>query len=475
MLETIHVLRNRLEELEHLTVPDPTRIYLSPPYASGSQGSQSPDLADLDFLNLTQRTSPTNINMPEPPTDLIASLLDMFLERFVNSGYFFLRPSQFRESALLILPFGHQDRPSPALLTAVYLWGSVLCGVTPNDTYTPDSFLACVLQNIPQDLARMDGNPQLVVETIQAEVLLSLYFLHIADPVRGRYHASAAASIAFGADLHLIRSPQHHPIYPPFTLHAPLPPEQNTAEESIRIGAFWAAIIVNNLWAGVAGSPSPIPYTINVDSPWPSSSYAGATITKFFDGNDAHGSSSMALLTKASLLLERIIAFSARTAGPPDPTSLASLDHRLHTFQVSLPPVPGMHILLLTHALVDLAIIRLHAPYMRTSDSARSKCLTAAARIVVGVGAVSNPDGARNTDPMFGPIFAGVASVYMDELQALAPHSGRRAQVEAREIEMRLGRLMSAMASLAAYSPLIAAYATKYVAVGIAARVSSEG
>lgn len=197
----------------------------------------------------------------------------MFLERFVNSGYFFLRPSQFRQSALLLLPFGHQDRPSPALLTAVYLWGSVLCGVTPNDTYTPDSFLACVLQNIPQDLARMDGNPQLVVETIQAEVLLSLYFLHIADPVRGRYHASAAASIAFGANLHLIRSPQHHPIYPPFTLHAPPPPEQNTAEESIRIGAFWAAIIVNNLWAGVAGSPSPIPYTINVDSPWPSSSY----------------------------------------------------------------------------------------------------------------------------------------------------------------------------------------------------------
>jgi hypothetical protein len=122
-----------------------------------------------------------------------------------------------------------------------------------------------------------------------------------------------------------------------------------------------------------------------------------------------------------------------------------------------------MHILLLTHALVDLAIMRLHASYMRTSDSARSKCLTAAARIVVGVGAVSNPDGARNTDPMFGPIFASVASVYMDELLALAPHSGRRAQVEAREIEMRLGRLMSAMASLAAYSPLIGASPGLYV------------
>jgi hypothetical protein len=198
--------------------------------------------------------------------------VDVFLERFANSGYFFLHPSQFRESALLPLPFGHQDRPSRALLSAAYLWGSVLYDVTPDSPYTPDSFLACISQNLPHDLAGSEGNAHLVVQIIEAEVLLSLYFLQIEDPVRGRYHASAAASIALGANFHLIRSAQNPAAYPSFTLHTSLLSAQNGAEESIRIDMFWAVVIVNNFWASVTGSPSPIPYT-NVDSPWPSSSH----------------------------------------------------------------------------------------------------------------------------------------------------------------------------------------------------------
>ncbi|KAF8144352.1 hypothetical protein K438DRAFT_1874223, partial [Mycena galopus ATCC 62051] len=58
---------------------------------------------------------------------------------------------------------------------------------------------------------------------------------------------------------------------------------------------------------------------------------------------------------------------------------------------------------------------------------------------------------------MLGPIYAGVASVYISDLTALA-QSGRRsprAQAQTRELETRLGTLMSAMASLAPYSPLI--------------------
>jgi hypothetical protein len=51
-----------------------------------------------------------------------------------------------------------------------------------------------------------------------------------------------------------------------------------------------------------------------------------------------------------------------------------------------------------------------------------------------------------------------VASVYIDEIIALT-HGGRspRTQAHARELETRLGSLMGAMASLAAYSPLIGA------------------
>ncbi|KAF7351655.1 hypothetical protein MSAN_01598100 [Mycena sanguinolenta] len=470
MLETIHGLRRRIDELENLHVPDPSRIYLNQPYDSRSQ-SHSPDLPDLGYLNLSQGALSTNI--PEPPVHLITNLVDVFLGRFANSGYFFLRPQQFRHSALLPLPFGHRDRPSPALLSAVYLWASVLSHAIP-EPYTPDGFLACALQNVPQDLVGIAEHPQLIVDTVQAEVLLSLYYLHTAYHVQGRYHAFAASSIALGANLHSIRSAQYHTAYPPFALEIFLPAPQNPAEESIRIDAFWAVVLINNIWAGVEGSPSSVPYSINIDSPWPSSSHGGATITKFLNGNDDHGSSAVAHLAKAAILLERIIAFSVRTVGeyfgtsllhtrdamstgPPDPTALASLDRRLHTFQAALPPLPGMQTLILTHALVDLAIVRLHAPYLRTSDTARGKCLAAAARVVVGASAVNILDGARNTDAMLGPIYAGVARVYMDEIMALR-QSGRRSprvQAQSRELEMRLGTLMSTMASLAPYSPLI--------------------
>jgi hypothetical protein len=168
------------------------------------------------------------------------------------------------------LPFGHRNRPSPALLSAVYLWGCVLSHVTPSDPYTPDAFLVCVLQNIPQDLGSIGGNPQFVLETIQAEVLLSFYYLHAACPVQGRYHASVAASISMGANLHLVCSPHHHAPYPPFTLESTLPPPRNAAEEA---DAFWAVVVINSFWVGAEGSPSPIPYGITIDSPWPSSSH----------------------------------------------------------------------------------------------------------------------------------------------------------------------------------------------------------
>ncbi|KAJ7200151.1 hypothetical protein GGX14DRAFT_169923, partial [Mycena pura] len=366
MLDTISALRARIEELEYLGASDPTNVYLN-----------------LGGLNLASgRTTPTQ--MLEPPTNIITTLLDIFLTRFVQSGIFFLDAERFRQAVLIPLPFGHRDRPSPALLSAVYLWGSVLSQghVPPHSPYTPAAFIACILQNIPQDLASATASHQRLLDTIQAEVLLAFYYLYAASPVPGRAHAAAAASLALGANLHTIRapSPVMQTSYPPFSLAGPVfPPARNAVEEAQRIHAFWAVVIINNYWVGTEGSPSAVPYSIPVDTPWPGSSQSGSTVTKFLAGNDSHGSSSVALLAKASILLERIIAFSARTTavGPPDPTALASLDRRLHTFQAALPPLPGVQILVLTHALVDCAILRLHAPHTRASASARTKCLAA--------------------------------------------------------------------------------------------------
>jgi hypothetical protein len=211
--------------------------------------------------------------------------VDTFLGRFADTGYFFLDPFRFRESALLPLPFGHQERPSPALLSAVYLWGSAISPVTPHDPYTPEAFLSCVLQNVPQDLTSVEASPQLMLETIQSEVLLSFYYLHTACPVQGRYHAAVAASLALGANLHVIRSPQQQALYPPFALRSPQFPRPVTpADEAVRISAFWAVVVINNYWVGAEGSPSAIPYGIPVDTPWPGSSSVSPSATPYLCG-----------------------------------------------------------------------------------------------------------------------------------------------------------------------------------------------
>ncbi|KAJ7137049.1 hypothetical protein C8R44DRAFT_976395 [Mycena epipterygia] len=456
MLETIRRLKERVEELEHLIGPDPSRVYLNEPYFPSDQSRRhTPDSIGSSFT-----PEPASlINMAEPPSYLIAQLVDLCLERFSGSGFFFFDRVQFRRAALLPLPFGNPNRPSPALLSATYLWGSVLAEITPSDPYTPAAFLQCAIQNIPEDLNRMTAAPTLVLETLQAEVLLSLYYLHTAHPVQGQYHCAAAWFIAQGARLNLVGSSrEHNAEYPPFPVAMSLIPSAgNGLEQAQRIDAFWAVVLVNNYWVITTGSSSSILSGINVDTPWPSSSQGGATITRFLGGNDTQSSSSLALLAKASILLERIISFYARAVGAPDLTALTSLECRLFAFQASLPPISGGQTLLLTHAFTDLAILRLNAPHTRTSDTARYKAFAAAVRIATAVEGLNLIHAPRDVDPMFALISATVASFWISEMLFLYQTSqggSYQAQTEYRQLETRVRLLVDAVALLAPYSPI---------------------
>ncbi|KAJ7220858.1 hypothetical protein GGX14DRAFT_432292 [Mycena pura] len=271
-LRTIDVLWARIEELENLAAPDPSRVYLNQPYPSRRQA----EVIDLAGLSLTSERA-TPIQMLEPPTQIIATLVDIFLARFVNSGLFFFEPANFRQSVLFPLPLGHPDRPSPALLGAVYLWGSLLSQghISPNTPYTPRAFLAFVVQHIPHDLSNATSE-RLLLDTLQAEILLSFYYLYAALPVQGRARAAAAASIALGAGLHNFRpraSQQVQAPCPPFAVAGPLlQPALSFSDETLRVDAFWAVVIINNYWVGAEGSPSAVPYGIAIDTPWSASS-----------------------------------------------------------------------------------------------------------------------------------------------------------------------------------------------------------
>ncbi|KAJ6542536.1 Zn(2)-Cys(6) binuclear cluster domain-containing protein [Mycena vulgaris] len=506
--ETIKKLQTRIGELE--TTGHDSSILLHEPYDAGDaafMGLEIPQFVDSWPPSSSVSTSPSSrVNTPtsasssstlvleEPPSDVIERLVDTFLGSFSQVG-FFLDPDTFRNSALLAFPFGHYHRPSPALLSAVYMWGSRLSPGPPHPVYNEDAFLVCTLQNIHQDLGGQ--HPQRVMHGIQAEVLLSFYYLTLGRPVEGIYHSSAAVSLAISAGLHLIKSSQL-PLQPCFgVLETPLPPPTDALEEGERINAFWTVLVVNNYWVAAHGSPSAIPYhDTPIDTPWPLdvddyassvsgfSSYStrdgapmpdyqqlfgalvgggGATVAKFLGGLNVDGFSALALLSKASILLERAITFSTRYSDRSDAEAFDSLDVILEQFAFSVPV--GIELvgcaggpkrsLVVTQTLTHAAIIRLHAHRIHTSDASRSKYL-AAARAVVHVINDANLSQWRHIDPIMGILWTTVCEVFIAELSSMQSFGvvGRLTQ-QHQDISACLETVLSTMRMFAPTSPLI--------------------
>ncbi|KAJ7438180.1 hypothetical protein FB451DRAFT_1192837 [Mycena latifolia] len=372
---------------------------------------------------------------------------------------FFLDPVAFRQSALLPLPFGDPNRPCPALLCAVYLWGSALADIRPSSPYTPGAFLLCCMQNLAQGVHDIVDRPKFVLETIQAEVLLSLYYMHTAQPLPGRYHSSAAISIALGARLHLFGSG-----LTPDSDSLPFPSSASAAwdssEECMSIDAFWTVVLLNNYWVAVDGAPSAISYEMNIHTPWasPSSPQAlrGATIKNFLNGDDPGVTSPAAVLSKASILLERVIAFGAlKTGGPSDSRALARIETRLDRFRASLPLGPSSRVLILAHALTDTAIIRLHAAYASIAASSRSKCLAAAARITSSLG---NSRSFQHPDPVLGAVYLATYSFYIQEMGILCDRSlagDLNATLEYCALDVKVKELIRKLGEVASCSPMI--------------------
>ncbi|KAJ6523525.1 hypothetical protein DFH09DRAFT_1420645 [Mycena vulgaris] len=363
--------------------------------------------------------------------------VDTFLDKFASSELFFLNSIIFYETALRLLPFGHPNARQ-ALCFPPCTSGDR------NSPNTKNAFLKSALKTLPEDIADFPLNPRLVVQTIQAQVLLSYYYLHSARPVEGRYHYATALSLALDAGLHMLQS-HPHAVHPPFplvqTLLAPAADHQEVTE---RVKAFRSVLILNNYWVAVQGSSSAFPRSLRLETPW--------SVGVDF--------SPAALLVYASTWLERIITFSARTPGlgRPFPKMGILIISLKVVFRTKLSPLPGDSTLLITHALTDLAIVRLHAPYASTSETSLGESLAAAGRIVFSLGGGAG-DGTYDIAPILGALSGTICSVYVNELSSLraGENDGRR-QAEYQEIETRLMILMDIMSSFAATSPVIQHY-----------------
>ncbi|EGN93479.1 hypothetical protein SERLA73DRAFT_172094 [Serpula lacrymans var. lacrymans S7.3] len=478
-------LQARIHELEH---PDEAQapIVLHNPYQQGSgspvgaisasstSSASSPVTSEPQVLSLvyfmlmyakapsihSRASSDSNVatswwNVEEPPTHIVQALMDNFIPHASELG-FFLNISRFRDSLLSPASFDYLHRPSPTLLNVLFLWNAHLCQSDAFVALEP-TFLSRTLKHLAIALSNIQSHQLLHI--IQAELLLSYYFLRKDRFLEGRYHCSAAASLVLSFNLHKIRSVHSQSV--PETLfsirgndEAELPLPSDTIEEGERINAFWSVLVLDKCWAVTFGVPSnlstnPLP-GIRVDTPWPMDMYAyeSGQLVPTVQGNDTiqnflssspdnadQGRSLLALQCKAVLLLEKATGLAEQYNADPRlgdssdyRTQFCALDEFIDTFQKSLPRPAQfdsatrtqavIKMLLMVHVIALTATVQLHHILMSRNTASNQKSISSAVAIVNIVDVVKVKDlGYLN--PLLVNLLAAIVHIIGSEVSRL--------------------------------------------------------
>jgi len=161
-------------------------------------------------------------------------------------------------------PIGHESRPAPALIFAVYLWAIFLCpdvSIKVNET----AYFDRAVQEAATAL--LSKHPHKTIHSLQAEVLLANYFFARGRFVEGKHHLAFAVSTALSAGLHRIRSAN-------WMINPNLPTPRDSVEEGELILGWWTVFNLDKAWAaGLVCSPnfehSDHPMATQIDTPWP--------------------------------------------------------------------------------------------------------------------------------------------------------------------------------------------------------------
>ncbi|KAF7359789.1 hypothetical protein MVEN_00704000 [Mycena venus] len=410
--------------------PHVEQIYLSDPYPMKDVSlAIEPGYSVLPAVPVLQTA------MEEPPQFAVKILIDAFLGRFSEDDFFFLEPLQFRQSALLPLPYGHPERPSPALLSAVYLWGTRISSKSPPPEfeYTEEDLLALTVHNLAHDIhlsRRMTHHTSFLVQTIQAEVLLSLWYLNAGETLLGRYHSMAATSFVGALHSSLLQF---------VSLEKGSSTPADGAEFAEREKVLWAVIVLDKMWLAASVLPSNSPA-----SPMASSHTIPPTI--IYWGHVPFG-----LLATASLLFERSVILSTAPIERQDFAEFLTLDQQLDAFQQGLPSMespdcalPTDQTLLAAHSLANVASIRLHAPHIPIRPESTRRAFVAADRVISDFTRADVLDW-NHANPIFGPFLSAVCTFYISHYH-LGPHP---------QIVANLEILLNVLSTLSQLSPLI--------------------
>lgn len=365
--------------------------------------------------------------------------INQFLPHASKFGFFF-HNTRFVTS--VFNPTVSKPRPPTVLRNAVYLWGISL---SRDRQYTTHEalFLNRSLTSIHAALS--SAQPQDTLHVLQAEILLAYYFFHNGRLIEGKFHSSAAVSLAVMCNLHKQGSNGSEPIatQPSGPLSFGLPAPRDPIEEGERIHAWWTTFILDKCWVVALGSPSTILEDDNntntrIDAPWPLDLEKYGTVrfiiampisdtdkTYWQFSNLVLGTATpcvplskilcLALVAPTLVFLLHIPKLRHCTSGQLDmlcygrrvssintrsqpgthrhtdigshQAEFGSLDGCIERFKQTLPSPERVneditHTLLLAHSLAHAATIQLHLRFVGQSSTSRSRCLAAANSII---------------------------------------------------------------------------------------------
>ena len=154
--------------------------------------------------------------------------------------------------------FGHPSRPSPALLSAIYVWGITLSRSPDLAVYEP-VFLSRALHHA--SMAPTSPHPRKAKHALQAELLLGNYYFYRGLISEGRAHCNVAMRIALVYRVHTLAG----------VMQASY--DFDVIEQREWVNAFWMAYYMDLCWTVATGFPSICPdlrfgdEPVNI--PWP--------------------------------------------------------------------------------------------------------------------------------------------------------------------------------------------------------------
>ncbi|KAF8139192.1 hypothetical protein K438DRAFT_1996250 [Mycena galopus ATCC 62051] len=398
----------------------PASLPLHNPYSDKrSSSSQRPHLASPSRSS-TPFHNPTSTAAEIPPIKLEPLIRNFF--RHSSQFGFFLNVHRFQEATS-----GRSGRPAPGLLDVIHLWAINLSGSDEFTAYEA-KYLSRALTTVVNAMAGTHSSTT-ILYIIQAEVLLSYYFMRNTRFLEAKYHLSTAVSLVFSSGLHRIRSSEPCPVA--------LAPPRDALEECERINGFWAVLTLDSCFAAADGSPSNISYTsteARIDTPWPMDINSSdlnnqvlphssfGTVTAFLGNQPDNGTSISALHAKAAILFNQASHLASRYQPDMNNDSrfrawFKSTDALIEKFKLSLPTVHShsSREMIMIHCLAHVATIQSHNPFVLDNDASRSHVVTSARTIVTNLAQVPL-DKFVHIDPVMGTLLMAACQVFVAEL-----------------------------------------------------------